>query len=137
MSSLRVLSVISLMLITTTLYSQRLTIDSVMQKVAKGKPYVLCILKAGKPLPADEVLVTKLQSDHLVHLFQMEKDGKISIFGPVTNQESAIRGIIIFNTSKIEEAKSHLEFDPYIKEGYLKFELYNWFAIPGQTIPVK
>jgi uncharacterized protein YciI len=108
-----------------------------MQKVAKGKPYVLVILKAGKPLPADQVLVTKLQSDHLVHLFQLEKDKKISVFGPVTDQDATTRGIIIFNNSNVADAKKELDSDPYVKEGYLKYEVFNWFTIPGQTIPSK
>ena len=25
--------------------------------------------------------------------------------------------------------------DPYIKAGHLKYELYDWFTIPGQYIP--
>jgi hypothetical protein len=25
--------------------------------------------------------------------------------------------------------------DPYIKAGHLKYELYDWFTIPGQKVP--
>jgi uncharacterized protein YciI len=120
-----------------TLSAQSITFDSVMQKVSKGKPFVLTLLVAGKALPRDQALVSKLQADHLVHLFQLEKDGKISIFGPVTDPDAQLRGIIIFNFTDLEKVKAELETDPYIKEGYLKYELYNWFTIPGQSIPLK
>jgi uncharacterized protein YciI len=115
--------------------SQELTMDSVMQKVSKGKPFILVILKTGKPLPADQGLVQKLQSDHLLHLFQLEKDRKISVFGPVTNDTSSVRGIIIFNSPDSAAARTELERDPYISQGYLRYDLYNWFTIPGQQIP--
>jgi uncharacterized protein YciI len=115
--------------------SQKLTLDSVMQKVSKGKPYVLVILKAGKALPPDQGLAQKLQSDHLVHLFQLEKDGKISVFGPVTNDTASVRGIIIFNSPDAAAARKELERDPYISQGYLRYDLYNWFTVPGQQIP--
>ena len=115
--------------------SQKLTMDSVMQKVSKGKPYVLVILTTGKPLPSDQGVVQKLQSGHLVHLFQLEKDRKISVFGPVTNDTASVRGIIIFNNPDVEAARTELDRDPYISQGYLRYDLYNWFTIPGQQIP--
>lgn len=122
-------------LIIESLLAQPVTLDSVMQKVSKGRPFVLVLLYAGKPAPADKALAAKLHDDHLVTLFQLQKDEKISIFGPVTNESSALRGIIVFNDPDMEKAKKELEADPYIKQGYLKFELYNWFTIPGQQIP--
>jgi uncharacterized protein YciI len=116
-------------------FSQGITMDSVMQKVSKGKPYVLVILKAGNSLPQDQAQVQKLQSEHLIHLFQLEKDHKISVFGPVTSDTATVRGIIIFNTADAESARKELERDPYISKGYLRYDIYNWFTIPGQQIP--
>ena len=46
---------------------------------------MLALLKSGKAMPADKATADKLHADHLVRLFQLEKDKKISIFGPVTN----------------------------------------------------
>lgn len=129
--------VIALMSILITSYAataQAITADSVMTKVAKGKPYTLVILKPGIPEPKDEKLVNKMQMDHLINLFQMEKDGKISIFGPVMNDKN-LTGIIIFNSTDITAIKKDLDSDPFIKAGYMKYEMYNWFSIPGQKIP--
>jgi uncharacterized protein YciI len=137
MKKFSIISFVLVFLTSFTLSAQSITFDSVMQKVSKGKPFVLTLLMTGKALPRDQALVSKLQADHLVHLFQLEKDGKISIFGPVTDQDTNLRGIIIFNFTDLEKVKAELETDPYIKEGYLKYELYNWFTIPGQSIPLK
>ena len=113
---------------------EKITPEIVMQKVAKGKPFTLVILKPGLPMPKGSKDNDKLKMDHLVNLFQMEKDGKISVFGPVMN-DSTMEGIIVFNSTDKESIKKELSNDPFIKAGYMKFELYNWFTIPGQKIP--
>lgn len=116
------------------MYEQQITADTVMKEVAKGKPYTLVLLKTGIPLPNDEKLVNKMQMDHLVHLFQMQKDGKISIFGPVTNNPTFI-GIVIFNSTNEGYIRKELNDDAYVKDGYINPELYGWFSIPGQKLP--
>lgn len=111
----------------------KLAVDSVMAKVAKGKMYTLVFLKSGRKIPTKNQAAQQMQVNHLVNLFNMEQDGKISIFGPVTN-DSKLRGIIIFNSTNKEYIKEELNNDPYIKAGYLKYELLDWFSIPGQRI---
>lgn len=111
----------------------KLAVDSVMAKVAKGKMYTLVFLKSGKKIPTKSQEAQQMQVNHLVNLFNMEQDGKISVFGPVTN-DPKLRGIIIFNSTNKEYIKEELNKDPYIKAGYLKFELLDWFSIPGQRI---
>ena len=129
-------------LITTVLFfailsanaQSKLTVDSVMAKVAKGKMYTLVFLKSGKKIPTKNEAAQQMQVNHLVNLFNMEQEGKISIFGPVMN-DTKLRGIIVFNSTDKEYIKRELGNDPYIKAGYLKFELLDWFSIPGQRIP--
>ena len=104
-----------------------------MAKVAKGKLYTLVFLKAGKKIPTKSEMAQQMQIDHLTNLFTMEQEGKISIFGPVVNDEK-LRGIIVFNSTDKEYIKKELNNDPYIKGGYLKYELLDWFSIPGQRI---
>ena len=112
----------------------KLSVDSVMAKVAKGKMYTLVFLKSGKKIPTKNEAAQQMQINHLVNLFNMEQEGKISIFGPVMN-DTKLRGIIVFNSTDKEYIKRELGNDPYIKAGYLKFELLDWFSIPGQRIP--
>ena len=104
-----------------------------MAKVAKGRPYTLVFLKSGKRIPTKTEAAQQMQIAHLTHLFTMEQEGKISIFGPVVN-DMKLRGIIVFNSTDREYIKKELEEDPYIKAGILRYELLDWFSIPGQRL---
>ena len=110
-----------------------LTPDSVMALVAKGRPYTLVFLKPGKKIPQKGSSAQQMQIAHLTNLFTLEREGKISIFGPVMKNEDLI-GIIVFNSIDKELIKGELKNDPYIKAGYLKYEMLDWFSIPGQTL---
>lgn len=113
--------------------AHELTEKLIQQKVAGGKSYTLLHLLAGKPLPADENLVKQMQLDHLAYLFMLEQMGKISVFGPIINHER-LTGLIIFNTTIRDEISQVMADDPYIKQGYMTFELFDFFSIPGQCI---
>ena len=115
-------------------YSQgQIPPDSVMALLAKGKSYTLVFLKAGKDIPKKGENAQQMQMEHLTNLFTLERQGKISIFGPVVKDEK-LRGIIVFNSTDKKYIKDELEKDPYIKAGILKYELLDWFSIPGQRI---
>jgi uncharacterized protein YciI len=110
------------------------TPEEIMQVVGKGKSYTLLMLKTGPtPPPADEAESNRLQMEHLAHLFQMEKEGKSSVFGPIVGNET-FRGIIIFNTSNKDEIHEWMADDPWVKSGCLVYELLDLFSIPGQKI---
>lgn len=108
--------------------------EEIMQMVAKGKSYILLFLKTGTtPPPSDETEANRLQMEHLAYLFQMEKEGRSSVFGPIVGNET-LRGIIILNTSNKEEVHQLMADDPWIKAGCLTYELHDLFSIPGQRI---
>jgi uncharacterized protein YciI len=114
--------------------SKTFTTEEIMQKVSTGKPYTLLILLSGSPVPDDDNLVNQMQLEHLAHLFRLEHEGKASIYGPISNDEQ-LHGIIIFNTTDKEEIEKLMADDPYIQAGYLNYQLYDWFSIPGQQLP--
>lgn len=114
--------------------SKKYSEEEIMQKVATGKPLTLLILFAGDPVPDDDTIVNQMQLGHLAHLFTMEDEGKCCIYGPISNHEE-LHGIIIFNTIDKEQIHQWMADDPYIKAGHLKYDLYDWFTIPGQKIP--
>jgi uncharacterized protein len=114
--------------------SKKYTAEEIMQRVATGKPFTLLILFAGDPVPDDDTLVNQMQLGHLAHLFTMEDEGKCCVYGPISNHEE-LHGIIIFNSTNRDEIHQWMANDPYIKAGHLKYELYDWFTIPGQKIP--
>ncbi|HEX2608388.1 MAG TPA: YciI family protein [Flavisolibacter sp.] len=104
----------------------------IMETVAKGKPFTLLLLITGQTAPREEQLMNQLQMEHLQHLFTLKQEGRSSVFGPVTHER--IRGIIIFNTTNKEAIAEWMADDPFIKGGYLTYELYDFFTIPGQQI---
>jgi uncharacterized protein YciI len=110
-----------------------LTKEDIMTKVSTGRAYVLLLLKNGRDLIGGEDFQS-MQMAHLAHLFNLESEGKIHIFGPVTT-ESDLKGIIIFGTSSKDEVHEWMKEDPLCSSGLLTYELYDWFTIPGQGIP--
>lgn len=112
-----------------------LTPDEVMMKVATGKPFLVLLLTTGPtPPPADAEEAGRLQMAHLQHLFALHASGRSCIFGPMTTDER-LRGIIIFNTTDKEAVREWMADDPWIRGGYLDYELYDWFTLPGMKIP--
>jgi uncharacterized protein YciI len=90
---------ITLIFISLTMSGQdRISNEVIMERVSKGKPFTLVFLRTGPKPPKDEQELGGLQMDHLAHLFGLEKAGKISIFGPISNDKE-YHGIIVFNTS--------------------------------------
>jgi len=112
----------------------KMTNEEIMAKVSKGKPFCLVILRPGRERTKAEQENQQLQMDHLGNLFRMEKEGKISIFGPIQN-EKTMEGIIIFNSTDKEAIKKEMDNDPYMKSGIMKYDIYDFFTIPGQKIP--
>lgn len=113
---------------------QALSPEWIMQKVATGKPFTLLLLLAGNEEPVDGALAERLQMGHLTHLFTLEQQGHISVFGPVL-KDARMKGIIVFNTTDKEMINQLMAEDPYVKGGYFTYELLDWFSIPGQQLP--
>jgi uncharacterized protein YciI len=113
--------------------SDQLTAESIMERVSQGKPYVLLHFRPGKPTPEDKALTDSMQLEHLARLFTLEAQGHSCVFGPVVNNPDLL-GIVIFKTTDKELIKTLLSDDPYIKDGYLTYELFDFFTIPGQRI---
>ncbi|MDB5196268.1 MAG: hypothetical protein JWP88_639 [Flaviaesturariibacter sp.] len=113
----------------------QITPEWIMQTVATGKPFTLLLLVNGKALPKDQMEAGQLQMGHLTHLFTLEREGKASIFGPISNNEK-YGGLIIFNTVDKEQIKEWMAEDPFVKGGHFTYELLDWFTIPGQKIPI-
>lgn len=104
-----------------------------MQRVSTGRPYVLLHLVPGKPTPDDTELVNQMQMEHLARLFTLEAEGHACVFGPIVNNPELI-GIIIFRTTDKSLIEALMSEDPYIKNGYLTYKLFDFFTIPGQQI---
>ncbi|WP_439879929.1 YciI family protein [Pontibacter sp. MBLB2868] len=111
----------------STAYNQALA-DSLGADEYGMKPYVLVILKTGSSKLNDQNKVSELFRGHLNNIGKLAEEGKLVVAGPLGKNEKNYRGIFIFNTKTIEEAKDMLQTDPAIKEKLLDAELYEWYG---------
>lgn len=91
------------------------------------KTYVMAFLKTGPNRPEDSIESVRLQSAHLANISRLAKEGKLVLAGPFYGNDS-LRGIYIFNTDNIEEARQMTETDPAIQQGSLAMELKLWYG---------
>lgn len=99
----------------------------VMQK------YFIVFLKSGPKRSQNEEEAMEIQKKHLDHLQKMAKMGKTSITGPF-GDDGEIRGIVVYNTATMEEARKLAEQDPAVKAGRLVVEVHPWWAAKGSTL---
>ena len=99
----------------------------VMQK------YFIAFLKAGPNRNQSKEESAKIQEQHLAHLDKLYLDGKTSITGPF-GDDGDIRGVVVFNTATIEEARILANQDPAVRAGRLVVEIHPWWAAKGSKL---
>lgn len=132
MNVYRIFSAIAVVLISSTVYAQSASYDSVLAKRTGAdeygmKKYVMAFLKAGTVKIKDSAARAELQMEHLKNIGRLAEEGKLIIAGPFLDNQS-IRGIFIFNVTSVEEARRLTESDPAVKAGTLEMELHPWYG---------
>ena len=97
------------------------------------KEYFFVMLKKGPVRNQDKETTDKLQEGHMANINQMAKDGKLAIAGPF-GDEGDWRGIFIFKTKTMDEARMLVEQDPMIKAGRLSYEIHSWWTMKGAKL---
>ena len=97
------------------------------------KQYVLCLLIEGPNRDHSEDEADVIQAAHLAHLEQLAADNKICMVGPMGDDDN-IKGIIIFNTPTVAEAKALAKADPAVKAGRLLVEVHPWWGAVGSKL---
>lgn len=91
------------------------------------KKHHLVLLKKGPQTGQSAEEAQKIQLEHLWHLRRLLDEGKMVAVGPMmANNE--IRGVSVFKTESLEEAKAWAEADPAVKAGRLVVEIYPWLV---------
>ena len=98
------------------------------------KTYYLVFLKKGPNRTQDSTTTAKIQEQHMAHLTKMAGEKKMCIAGPLMDNTD-IRGICVYNTASLEEAKQLAEDDPAVKSGRLTVEIHPWYAAKGTCLP--
>jgi uncharacterized protein YciI len=108
--------------------------DGIMKPLfnpAELATYYFGVLKKGQAWTAEQTPETqKIQEGHMAHLNASGKSGKLVIAGPL-GDNGDIRGILVYKTATVDEARSIAEADPAVKAGRLRVELHKWFVTKG------
>jgi uncharacterized protein YciI len=92
------------------------------------KTYVFAFLKTGPNRSEDAATAAELQKAHLANIRRLAEEGNLVLAGPFMGGDETLRGVYIFNTSSLEEARSWTESDPAVQAGSLVMELHPWYG---------
>ncbi len=72
----------------------------------------------------------------MANIQKMAESGKLLLAGPFAD-DGDLRGLFVFRTSTLEEAKAMAEQDPAVKAGRLRLEWHPWFSAKNITVSAK
>ncbi|WP_336516519.1 YciI family protein [Pollutibacter soli] len=100
------------------------------------KMYTFVILKS-KENTLDKKIKDSLMVGHMQNINKLADAGKLIVAGPMGQNDKKYRGIFIFNTSDLKEAKSWVETDPSVKGGIFDVELFPWYGSAALPLYLK
>ena len=100
---------------------------------AEMKAYTLVLLKSGPNRTQDSTTSAQIQAGHMAHIQKMYADGKIDLAGPLLDN-SALRGIMVFNVADTFEVRKLTNEDPAVRYGRLVAEIHPWFSQKGALL---
>lgn len=100
------------------------------------KMYTFVILKS-KENTLDKKNKDSLMVGHMQNINRLVEEGKLVVAGPMGQNDKKYRGIFIFNTGDLKEAKSWVETDPSVKAGIFDVELYPWYGSAALPLYLK
>ncbi|HCY88886.1 MAG TPA: hypothetical protein DHV17_01360 [Chitinophagaceae bacterium] len=125
----------SVLFVSLSTYAQKINpqYDSVLAQKYKGdengmKMYVLVMLKTGSNTTTDKAFIDSCFTGHMNNIGRLAKEGKLIVAGPLAKNPQTYRGIFIFDTKDIEEARIWVMTDPAVSSRLLDAELFNWYG---------
>ena len=91
------------------------------------KQYVLVLLKTGPAQNVSQTVTDSLFKGHMANLSRLAKAGKLAVAGPFS-KDQMYRGLIILNTTTMEEARQLIDTDPAVKAKLLDAEFLQWYG---------
>jgi uncharacterized protein YciI len=93
--------------------------------------YVVGLLRRGPAWTAERTPATdSLQAGHMANIERMAASGKLVGAGPMRDRHE-LRGVFIFRTDSLAEARVLAEPDPAIRAGRLTLDLHPWYGPAG------
>jgi uncharacterized protein YciI len=106
----------------------------ITKRVAANRWFWLLLFRPGPDRSHDEATAERIQTAHLAHLFQLEAEGKLTMFGPVLDADDLL-GIGVITVPSRAEAEALIADDPAVLAGRLVLEVRPFFTLPGSTLP--
>lgn len=95
-----------------------------------ARVYVFTLLRKGPAwTPADTPEVRALQEKHLANIRRLGQEGKLAAAGPCGAGD--LRGVFVFATDSLEQARAWGETDPAVQAGRLRLEPHRFVGTPG------
>jgi uncharacterized protein len=83
----------------------------------------------------DDAVTEQIQRDHLAFYARMREAGHVVTNGPVLDQpDEALRGISIWATESVGQARELANTDPAVQAGRLEVQAMTWLCPPGTMI---
>nr|HPJ71038.1 YciI family protein [Candidatus Mcinerneyibacteriales bacterium] len=84
-------------------------------------------LKKGSKRAKTQAEADRLQKAHLENISRLAREGSLILAGPFLD-EGDLRGIYLFDTENLDEARQLVKSDPAIQAGSLVMELKEWYG---------
>jgi uncharacterized protein len=92
--------------------------------------YMAFLRRGPKWTPEVTEETKRIQAEHMAHIRKSADEGSLRMAGPFTGNGD-IRGIFVFRTATIDEARAIAEADPAVKAGRLAVEIHPWLTEKG------
>jgi uncharacterized protein YciI len=92
--------------------------------------YVLVILKSGPNKVPEGEARTKMFKGHMANIKRLAAEKKLVLAGPF-DDPNGWRGLFVFATGDIEEAKRYVATDPVIINGEMVAEFHKFYGSAG------
>jgi uncharacterized protein YciI len=97
------------------------------------RQYVLVILKTGPNKVPDGAARTKMFEGHFANIQRLAAEKKLILAGPLDGAEGR-RGIFVFATPDIGQAKDYVATDPVIVNGEMVAEYHKFYGSAGMMM---
>jgi len=87
------------------------------------------------PTAYDEAELERIQSEHLAYHTALRQAGQVVTNGPVSEQDDdALRGLTIYRTGSLDEARRLAAADPAVRAGRLVLDAMQWYCPVGTMV---
>ena len=98
------------------------------------KRYFFVLLRSGPNRTQSKEESERIQEGHMAHIRATAAAGKLQIAGPFDDEGGDWRGILIYDTATLAEARALCDDDPAVKAGRLVCDIHGWWSQQGATL---